>query len=106
MDPLSVTASIIAILQLTSKVIEYPNEIKDAPKDRAQCAIEASNLYNLLIMLRYRLEEGTSNEPWNTAVQAIGVKDGPLDQYKLMVEQLHTKITRQGGMDKGSGDLE
>ena len=35
MDPLSVTASIIAILQLTSKVIEYLNDVKDAPKDRA-----------------------------------------------------------------------
>ncbi|KAH0556261.1 hypothetical protein GP486_005815, partial [Trichoglossum hirsutum] len=100
MDPLSVTVSIITILQLTGKVIDYLNGVKDAPKDRAQCAIEASNLYNLLITLRYRLEEGTSNEPWNTAVQALSVKDGPLDQYKLALEQLQTKITRQGGMNK------
>ena len=34
-DPLSVTASIITILQLTSGVIEYLNDVKDAPKDRA-----------------------------------------------------------------------
>lgn len=60
MNPLSITASIVTILQLISKVIEY---LKDAPNDRAQCAIEASNLYNLLTTLRYRLEEGTSNEP-------------------------------------------
>ncbi|KAI9768507.1 MAG: hypothetical protein M1839_004029 [Geoglossum umbratile] len=100
MDPLSVTASIITILQLTSKVIECLNDVKDAPKDRAQCAIEASNLYNLLTMLRYRLEEGTSNEPWNVAVRALSVKNGPLDQYKLTLEQLQTKITRQGGMNK------
>ncbi|KAI9766598.1 MAG: hypothetical protein M1840_006409 [Geoglossum simile] len=100
MDPLSVTASIIATLQLTSKVIEYLNDVKDAPKDRAHCAIEASNLYNLLTALRYRLEEGTSNEPWNTAVRALGVKNGPLDQYKLMLEQLQTKIKREAGMNR------
>ena len=100
MDPLSVTASIIAILQLTSKVIEYLNDVKDAPKDRAQCAIEASNLYNLLTTLRYRLEEGTSNEPWHAAVRALSVKNGPLDQYKLTLEQLQAKITGEGGIRK------
>jgi hypothetical protein len=95
MDPLSVTASIIAVLQLTSKVIEYLNGIKDAPRDRAQCAIEASNLYNLLTTLRYRLEEGTSNEPWYAEVQTLSVKNGPLDQYGIALEQLQAKITRE-----------
>ncbi|KAF1950514.1 hypothetical protein CC80DRAFT_426705 [Byssothecium circinans] len=98
MDPLSITASIIAILQLTSKVMKYLNHVKDAPKDRAQCAIEASNLYNLLTTLRYRLEEGASNELWYTAVRALGVKNGPLDQYKLALEQLHAKIATGGGI--------
>jgi len=100
MDQLSVTASIIATLQLTSKVIEHLNDVKDAPKERAQCAIEASNLYNLLTTLRYRLEEGTSNEPWYTAVRALGAKNGPLDQYKLTLELSQAKITREGGIKK------
>ncbi|KAI9770862.1 MAG: hypothetical protein M1839_003025 [Geoglossum umbratile] len=100
MDPLSVTASIIAILQLTSKVIEYLNDIKDAQKDRAQCAIEASNLYNLLTTLRYRLEERTSNEPWYAEVQTLGVKNGPLDQYRMALEQLQAKITKEGVFKK------
>jgi hypothetical protein len=44
MDPLSVTASVIAILQLTGAVIGYLNDVKDAPKECQQCATEASNL--------------------------------------------------------------
>ena len=44
MDPLSVTASIIATLQLKSKVTEYLDAVKDAPKEREQCAIETLNL--------------------------------------------------------------
>ena len=63
MEPLSVTASIIAVTQLTSKVIKYLNNIKDAPKDRARCAIKASNLQNLLVNLRFRLKEGSSDKP-------------------------------------------
>ena len=93
MDPLSITAT---ILQLTSRVIEYLNDVKDAPKDRAQCAIEASNLYSLLTTLRYRLEEGNSNEPWYAEVQKLCTKDGPLDQYKLALGQLQAKTISQG----------
>jgi hypothetical protein len=52
MDSLSVTASIIAILQLLVKVLEYLNHVKDDSKDRAQYEIETSNLYSLLINLR------------------------------------------------------
>lgn len=100
MDPLSVTASIIAILQLTNKVIEYLGDVQDAPKDRARLAVEASNLYSLLITLRYRLEEGRSNEAWYTAVRSLGVQNGPLDQYKDTLEQLQRKVTSGSGIKK------
>jgi hypothetical protein len=61
MDPLSVTASIIAVLQLSAKVLAYLNDVKDASKDRAQCEIETLNLYSLLLNLRCRLEEGSAS---------------------------------------------
>ena len=100
MDPLSVTASIIAILQLTSKVIEYIDDVRDAPKERARLAIEASNLYSLLIILRYRIEDGRSNEAWYTAIRLLGVQNGPLDQYKDALEQLQRKIVSGSGIKK------
>lgn len=93
MDPLSVTASIIAILQLSTKVLGYLNDVKDASKDCRKCTLEASNLYSLLVNLRFRLEEGSSNEPWYNAVRALGVDNGPLDQFKQALEQLQTKLT-------------
>lgn len=100
MDPLSITVNIITVLQLTSKVIEYLNDVKNAPKDGARFAIEASNLYNLLVTLRYRLEEGRSNEAWYTAVRSLGVQNGPLDQYKHALEQLQRKIMSESGLGK------
>jgi len=94
MDPLSVTASVIAVLQLTSTVIDYLNDVNDASKDQARCAIEASNVYYLLTNLKYRLEEAKSeNAPWHTAVRSLAATNGPLDQYKSALEQLQSKVT-------------
>lgn len=100
MDPISVTASIIAIIQLTSKVIEILDVVRNAPNDRARLAIEVSNIYNLLIILRYRLEEGRSNEAWYTAIRSLGVQNGPLDQYKDALEQLQRKVVSGSGTKK------
>lgn len=110
MDPLSITASIIAVLQLTAKVLAYLNDVKDAPKDRVQCAIETSNVYNLLLNLRFRLEESTSTqqssvEPWYTAIRALAVEQGPLDQFKAALEALQNRLTNGGRLKKAGGAL-
>lgn len=55
--PLSITASIFAALQLTSKVIEYLDNVQDAPKDCARLVTKASTLYSLLVNLKYGLVE-------------------------------------------------
>lgn len=105
MDPLSVTASIIAILQLSGKVLGYLNDVKDASKDRAKCAIEAANLNSLLTALRFRLEEGSPGTPWYTALQALAIENGPLDQFKQALEQLQRKMTGGSKMRKAGDAL-
>jgi hypothetical protein len=104
MDPLSVTASIISILQLSAKVLAYLNDVKDASKDRAQCAIEASNLHSILLNLRFRLEDGGSNQPWYTAVRSLAVENGPLDQFKQALETLQIGIGGGVGRLKKAGE--
>jgi hypothetical protein len=93
MDPLSVAASIIAILQLSNKVVGYLNDVKDASKERAKCAVEAANLHSLLTNLRYRLEDADADTPWFTAIRALAVEKGPLDQFKQTLELLNDKLT-------------
>jgi hypothetical protein len=100
MDGLSDVASIIAVLQLTGAVIGYLNDVKDAPKECQQCTIEASNIQNLLINLRYRLEQGQAGDPWFTAVRALNIENGPLDQYKQALEQLRSRVEIQDGVQK------
>jgi hypothetical protein len=100
MDGLSVAASIIAVLQLTGAVIGYLNDVKDAPKECQQCAIEASNLQSLLINLLYQLNQGQTGDRWYTAVRALNVENGPLDQYKQALEQLRSRVEIQDGIQK------
>jgi hypothetical protein len=104
MDPLSVTASIIAVLQLSAKVLEYLNDVKDASKDRTKCALETSNLYNLLFNLRAQVEEGDATKEWYTALRALAVENGPLDQFKQALETLQARMT-DGGRLKKAGDI-
>ena len=91
MDGLSIAASVIAVVQIAGSVITYLSEVKNAPKECKKCLMEVSCLITLLLKLK-DLSESGSTEPWNTAVHALTVKDGPLDQYKLALEQLLAKV--------------
>lgn len=92
MDGLSVAASIIAVLQLTSQVITYLNDVKDAPKECRECMVEVSNSNTLLLKLNLRLSESSTQKPWYAEVQGLAAKDGPLDQYKLALGHLLAKV--------------
>ncbi|KAL5374684.1 hypothetical protein DPSP01_011775 [Paraphaeosphaeria sporulosa] len=105
MDPLSVAASIISVLQLSGKVLGYLNDVKDASKDRAKCAVEASNLHSLLLNLRFRLEEGSADPQWYTAVRALGVENGPLDQFKQALEALQIQMIGGGQLQQAGKAL-
>ena len=100
MDPLSVSASIVAVLQLTGTVLSYLNNVRNASKDQAQLAVEASNIYSLLISLRFRVEQSDSHDPWFTNVRNLGTENGPLDQIKEALERLAARIEPSHGVKK------
>ena len=93
MDPLSVSASIIAIVKLTCDILGYLNDVKDAAKDRERLALEISNVSNLLVNLNYRINEASAGNEWYTAVKALATTGGPIDQYRSALEQLQSKFT-------------
>ncbi|KAJ9663080.1 hypothetical protein H2198_001072 [Neophaeococcomyces mojaviensis] len=99
-DPLSVAASIIAVIQVTSQVVVFINEVRNAPKEQVQIAIEASNLLSLLTRLRYRVDEAQANEPWFEQVRKLGVKDGPLDQCASVLHEITSNIEKLQSSNK------
>ena len=99
MDPLSVTAGIIAVLQLTSTVASYVSDARNATAEQQKVAIEASNLSCLLTRLRFRVEEAENSQSDDNCsqrehskrfnqVKRLGIENGPLEQLKNILETM------------------
>lgn len=89
MDPLG---SVVAVLDLTVTLMKYVNDVRDAPKERAQLAREASNVYALLTSLRFRVEEAQSDDPWFKQIKMLAAENGALSQFKAILERLVKKL--------------
>ena len=96
MEPLSITVSITALLQVTKSIISYLLDVHDAPVDRTKFAIEVSQLETLLPILQARVEQGKPEDPWFAAVLALG--NGPLDQLKSHLDKLALKLKPAKGI--------
>ncbi|KIX09177.1 uncharacterized protein Z518_00256 [Rhinocladiella mackenziei CBS 650.93] len=93
MDPLSMTASISTVLQITSELIGYLKDAGNATKEQDQAAVEARNLCTLLTFLRCRVEGARFDDPWFTQVRSLGMENGPLDQFKASLETIVGKLS-------------
>ena len=73
-DPLGISASIIAVLQLTTTVIQYINDVKEAPQERLRLRDEISSASWTLHMLRERLDQPNSDPTWLSSFQSRRTK--------------------------------
>ena len=95
MDPiatLGLLASIVQLVEATTKAVQYLNDVKSAPKHRARLAREATSLLSLLTDLRYRVEEADSNDAWSAGIHSLGAIHGPLELLKDDMEALARKL--------------
>jgi hypothetical protein len=106
MDPLSLTASITALLGTTAQVIQYLNDVKDASKEKRSLASEAASLLGLLTDLKYRAEEAEqTRDPWYTGIRVLGGENGPLEQFRNSLEELAAKLKPLSGYRKAGKSL-
>lgn len=97
MDPLSITASIAAILQLASSVVSYLTAIKDASDDRRRLIAELGSITGLLYLLR----DSANNSI--TALRSLSTPDGPLKQLTDSLNELASKLRPAStGLSKAS----
>ncbi|KAI9731134.1 MAG: hypothetical protein M1834_005327 [Cirrosporium novae-zelandiae] len=87
METVGLVASIVQLIDTTSKVINYIDDVKGAHKEQVALAREAKNTVALLKKLKDKAEEQEKAErkesdSWWTTVQDLGVEDGPFDQLK------------------------
>ena len=92
MDPLSISASITALLQLTSTVIQYMNEVKGAPEDRRRILSELASINGILFVLQDQADQAKQGDQWCSTLQSLTVPEGPLDQFRRALERLSSKL--------------
>lgn len=101
MDPFSAVGLATCIIQLidaTTKAIKYANDIKDAPRERADFARHASSLLSLVIDLRYQVDEAKScSDPWFASLRGLDAEAGPLAQLTDQMGRLATKLKPHEG---------
>ncbi|KAI9873035.1 MAG: hypothetical protein M1830_000904 [Pleopsidium flavum] len=99
-DPLSITAGIIAVLQLTTTAVQYLNDVKDAPTDRQQILIEISTVSGFLHTLKDLAERMQPGDTHLTALRSLNAPNGPLEQFKSALERLVSKLKPGHGLRK------
>ncbi|KAK5949822.1 hypothetical protein OHC33_009211 [Knufia fluminis] len=93
MDPLSITASILAILKLTESLTKFIIDTNRATNDQQKLAAEANSLTGLLIQLHCRVKEARSNDPWFNHAKFLVANNGPLEQFQHILEKIVQQTT-------------
>lgn len=100
MDPLSISASISAVLQLTGTVIQYLNSVKGAPKDRQRLLSELCNVSGMLYALEDQASQAQQGDAWSSTFLSLNGPNGPIKQFKTALERLEEKLRPVEGLRK------
>ncbi|EDN91972.1 hypothetical protein SS1G_07834 [Sclerotinia sclerotiorum 1980 UF-70] len=103
MDPLSISASLIAVLQITGSLIsfcyDYRQGAKHASKEIVQIQDELNSLKGLLDSLLKLAEKSEADGKQLSTFELLLKDDGPLSMCKLELENLREKLEK-GGVGK------
>ena len=91
-DPLSITASIVALLEFSGKVIGYLNDVKNGSADCVKILSEVASVKCMLYSLQEKAHEDKHNGAWSSTFYSLNVPKGPLDQIQTALESLSTKL--------------
>ena len=100
MDPLSLSASIIAILTLSATVVQYLIDVKAATGDRQTVLQEIVYTTGLLTLIKDHTEKAEWGETWPVIVKWLATPNGPLEQFKRALERLMQKLQPASGVKK------
>ena len=100
MDPLSVSASIIALLQLSGTIIKYLSDVRDAPTRFQQLRREISSLLPILIAIQEQADSTPQDNLSSSSLQSLKVPNGPFDLLHTALNQIESKLAPVEGWRK------
>ncbi|RYP52862.1 hypothetical protein DL768_002111 [Monosporascus sp. mg162] len=105
MDPLSTTASIIAILQLSSDVVKYIIGATGATKDRRRLREEILACESILLQLQDHADDADEGTKWWEKIKALEGPDTPLYRLGIALQAVMAKLEPKKGLDKALSAL-
>ena len=92
MDPLSISASIIALLQVTSTVIGSLSDVKGDLNElkESDWKYPVTSLY--WIMLQDQADQAKQDDTFSSTLMSLNVPDGPITQSDAAIENLASKL--------------
>ena len=94
MDPLSMTASIIALIQASSSIFSYVRDIKDASKECKKLGLEVGSTRGLLDTLKDTVEDVQDQSNWAATLKALEDPGNPIKMLSLVLEPLKLKLDK------------
>ena len=105
MEPLSISVSIIALVNSASTVVQYLYGIKNAGKERSRLAREIAGLLPLLTQLEDRLRDAQANDPWFQGCLSLAAKEGTIARLSQTLEEMKRKFEPETTLKKLSQKL-
>lgn len=102
MDPLSISASIVALLQLSGKVIDVLSAITSFSAETRSLTIEINTTRALLSSIA---EIASVDETWNQNLRTLTVQDGPMQILDSLLSKLERRLSREVEAKSGLGQL-
>lgn len=100
MDPLSVSASIVALLQLSSTVISYLSDIRDGPAELRTIRREVSSIWTLLSVLQDEADKTPLDMMFCSTLDLLNMPNGLFEQFRNALQLLASKLAPVEGWRK------
>jgi flagellar motility protein MotE (MotC chaperone) len=104
MDPLSATASIITVIQLSSDIVKYIIGTTGATKDRRKIRDEILACENILLQLQDSADDEEGSK-WSEEIKALEGLNTPLYRLRTLFEQVKKKLEHKRGLNKALSAL-
>jgi hypothetical protein len=100
MDPLSLSASIAGLLNLTASIVVYIRETRGASEEISRFSLEATNILGLLTLLSIRIKDAQTGEPWFTNISKLNEENGLFPQLEDALKRLNSTLAPKVGLKK------
>lgn len=91
-DPLSITASIVALLQISATIVQYVHDNNGFYEDWKQIIFKVTSVTGLLYCLKDLTDREQGTESWTVTVKSLDVPSGPLEQLETALESLAGRL--------------